>query len=217
MRGGNPVSANMITLTRLILVFVVVALFNINFYANLAMLIMTIIIIAMDWADGYVARKQGTTSDFGALFDIAGDRVVENVLWIYFAVVHLVPFWVPMIVIVRGFVTDLIRSMAFAQGKTPFGKKTMMDSRWAKALVSSRISRAVYAVSKVVAFCYLAGILTLNSAISEFSISIPDGIMKALMIIGAVIVYVTTAMCVVRGFPVIWDGRKYFDEVHQTA
>jgi len=211
------VSANMITLIRLILVFVVVALFNINFYANLAMLIMTIIIIAMDWADGYVARKQGTTSDFGALFDIAGDRVVENVLWIYFAVVHLVPFWVPMIVIGRGFVTDLIRSMAFAQGKTPFGKKTMMDSRWAKALVSSRISRAVYAVSKVVAFCYLAGILTLNSAISEFSISIPDGIMKALMIIGAVIVYVTIAMCVVRGFPVIWDGRKYFAEVRQSA
>ena len=210
-------SANMITLIRLILVFVVVALFNINFYANLAMLIMTIIIIAMDWADGYVARKQGTTSDFGALFDIAGDRIVENVLWIYFAVVHLVPFWVPMIVIVRGFVTDLIRSMAFAQGKTPFGKKTMMDSRWAKALVSSRISRAVYAVSKVVAFCYLAGILTLNSAISEFSISIPDGIMKALMIIGAVIVYVTIAMCVVRGFPVIWDGRKYFAEVRQSA
>ncbi|MEK7397378.1 MAG: CDP-alcohol phosphatidyltransferase family protein [Candidatus Poribacteria bacterium] len=210
-------SANMITLTRLILVFVVVALFNINFYANLAMLIMTIIIIAMDWADGYVARKQGTTSDFGALFDIAGDRIVENVLWIYFAVVHLVPFWVPMIVIVRGFVTDLIRSMAFAQGKTPFGKKTMMDSRWAKALVSSRISRAVYAVSKVVAFCYLAGILTLNSAISEFSISIPDGIMKTLMIIGAVIVYVTIAMCVVRGFPVIWDGRKYFAEVRQSA
>ena len=210
-------SANMITLTRLILVFVVVALFNINFYANLAMLIMTIIIIAMDWADGYVARKQGTTSDFGALFDIAGDRIVENVLWIYFAVVHLVPFWVPMIVIVRGFVTDLIRSMAFAQGKTPFGKKTMMDSRWAKALVSSRISRAVYAVSKVVAFCYLAGILTLNSAISEFSISIPDGIMKALMTIGAVIVYVTIAMCVVRGLPVIWDGRKYFAEVRQSA
>jgi CDP-diacylglycerol---glycerol-3-phosphate 3-phosphatidyltransferase len=210
-------SANMITLIRLILVFVVVALFNINFYANLAMLIMTIIIIVMDWADGYVARKQGTTSDFGALFDIAGDRIVENVLWIYFAVVNLVPFWVPMIVIVRGFVTDLIRSVAFAQGKTPFGKKTMMDSKWAKALVSSRISRAVYAVSKVVAFCYLAGILTLNSAISEFSISIPDGIMKSLIIVGAVIVYLTIAMCIVRGIPVIWDGRKYFAEVRQSA
>ena len=203
-------SANMITLIRLILVFVVVALFNVNFYANLAMLIMTIIVIALDWADGYIARKQGTASDFGALFDIAGDRVVENVLWIYFAVVHLVPFWVPMIVIVRGFVTDLIRSMAFAKGKTPFGKKTMMDSDWAKAIVSSRVSRGIYAISKVVAFCYLAGILTFNSAVSEFSLFVPDGITKALIIIGAVIVYITIGMCIIRALPVIWDGRKYF-------
>jgi len=202
-------SANMITLIRLILVFVVVALFNINFYTNLAMLIMTIIVIMLDWADGYVARKQGTASDFGALFDIAGDRIVENVLWIYFAVINMVPFWVPIIVVVRGFVTDMIRSMAFAKGKTPFGKKTMMDSSWAKAIVSSRISRGIYAVSKVVAFCYLAGILTLNSAVSEFSLAIPDSIMKAFVIIGAVIVYITIGMCIIRGLPVIWDGRKY--------
>ena len=203
-------SANLITLIRLILVFVVVALFNINFYANLAMLIMTIIIIAMDWADGYVARKKGTSSDFGAMFDIAGDRIVENVLWIFFAVVQLVPFWVPIIVVVRGFITDLIRSMAFTKGKTPFGKKTMMDSNWAKALVSSRISRGIYAVSKVVAFCYLAGILTLNSAVSQFSLTIPDGVMNVLIIVGAVIVYITVAMCIIRGLPVVWDGRKYF-------
>jgi len=202
-------SANLITLIRLILVFVVVALFNINFYANLAMLIMTIIIIAMDWADGYVARKNGTASDFGALFDIAGDRIVENVLWIYFAVVGLVPFWVPLIVVVRGFATDFIRSIAFTKGRTPFGKKTMMDSDWAKALVSSRMSRGIYAVSKVVAFCYLAGILTLRSAITEFSLSIPDGLMNAFIIIGAVIVYTTVAMCIIRGLPVIWDGKKY--------
>jgi CDP-diacylglycerol--glycerol-3-phosphate 3-phosphatidyltransferase len=202
-------SANMITLVRLLLVFIVVALFNINFYANLAMLIMTIIIIAMDWADGYVARKKGIASDFGALFDIAGDRIVENVLWIYFAVIGLVPFWVPIIVVVRGFITDFIRSIAFTKGKTPFGKKTMMDSTWAKALVSSKISRAVYAVSKVVAFCYLAGILTLKSAITQFSLSMPDTLMNVLLIIGAVIVYVTIAMCIIRGLPVIWDGRKY--------
>jgi len=202
-------SANMITLIRLLLVFVVVALFNINFYANLAMLIMTIIIIAMDWADGYVARKKGIASDFGALFDIAGDRIVENVLWIYFAVVGLVPFWIPIVVVVRGFITDFIRSIAFTKGKTPFGKKTMMDSGWAKALVSSRISRGIYAVSKVVAFCYLAGILTLKSAITQFSLSMPDTLMSVLLIIGAVIVYVTIAMCIIRGLPVIWDGRKY--------
>ena len=202
--------ANLITLIRLILIFVAVALFNLNFYANAAMFALIIIVIAMDWADGYVARKRGTASDFGALFDIAGDRIVENVLWIYFAVIGLIPFWVPMAVLARGFVTDLLRSMAFAtKGKTPFGKKTMMKSGWARALVSSRVSRGVYAFSKVVAFCYLAAIVTLKSAISEFSLPIHGNVMNAIIIVGSVIVYITVAMCVVRGLPVIWDGRKY--------
>ena len=66
-------SANLITLIRLVLVFIVVALFNMNFYANAAMFALTIIIIVLDWADGYVARKKGISSDFGALFDIAGE------------------------------------------------------------------------------------------------------------------------------------------------
>ena len=202
--------ANLITLIRLFLVFVTVALFNLNFYANVAMFALTIIIIVMDWADGYVARKRNEASDFGALFDIAGDRIVENVLWIYFAVIQMVPFWVPMLVLTRGFVTDLLRSIAFTtKGKTPFGQKTMMDSGWTKALVSSRVSRGVYAISKVVAFCYLAAILTLRSAIAQFSLPINGDIINILVIIGSVIVYITVGMCIIRGIPVIWDGRKY--------
>ena len=202
--------ANLITLIRLFLVFVTVALFNLNFYANVAMFALTIIIIVMDWADGYVARKRNEASDFGALFDIAGDRIVENVLWIYFAVIQMVPFWVPMLVLTRGFVTDLLRSIAFTtKGKTPFGQKTMMESGWTKALVSSRVSRGVYAISKVVAFCYLAAILTLRSAIAQFSLPINGDIINILVIIGSVIVYITVGMCIIRGIPVIWDGRKY--------
>ena len=171
---------------------------------------LTIIIIVLDWADGYVARKKGISSDFGALFDIAGDRIVENVLWVYFAIVRLVPFWVPMVVLARGFVTDLLRSVAFAaRGETPFGEKTMMKSGWARALVSSRFSRGLYAFSKVVAFCYLAAILTLKSAISEFSLPIQGSVLNAVVIVGSVIVYITVGMCVVRGLPVIWDSRKY--------
>jgi CDP-diacylglycerol--glycerol-3-phosphate 3-phosphatidyltransferase len=203
-------SANLITLIRLVLVFVAVALFNLNFYANAAMFALIILIIVLDWADGYVARKKGIASDFGALFDIAGDRIVENVLWIYFAVVRLIPFWVPIVVLTRGFITDMLRSMAFAaKGKTPFGKKTMMKSGWARALVSSRYSRGVYAFSKVIAFCYLAAVLTLKSAISHFSLPVGGDVLNIVLIIGSVIVYVTVGMCVIRGLPVIWDGRKY--------
>src|SRR3546814_3442538 len=40
-----------------------------------------LLIISLDGLDGWVARRRGETSVFGAVFDIAADRVVEAVLW----------------------------------------------------------------------------------------------------------------------------------------
>lgn len=125
-------TANLITLIRIVLTFVAVGLLNINFYLNIAMFVLILIIIVLDWLDGFIARKHGEASGFGALFDIAGDRIVENIFWMYFAVIGLISVWVPMIVISRGFLTDLLRTMVFAKGKTPFGEKTMMQSSWAR-------------------------------------------------------------------------------------
>ena len=70
--------ANFITLARLVLVFVVVALFGRIFYLDLLMIGATALILALDAVDGYVARKRKETSDFGALFDIAGDRFLHR-------------------------------------------------------------------------------------------------------------------------------------------
>ena len=126
-----------ITLGRLVLVFVVVALFGRNFYLDLLMVRVTILILALDAVDGYVACKRKEASDFGTLFGIAVDRVVEDVYGIYFAIVGLIPFSFLIIVVARGFVTDSLRSVAFAHGNTPFGEKTMMKLAWTRMLTSS--------------------------------------------------------------------------------
>jgi len=160
-------------------------------------------VLLLDAVDGYVARKLKQTSDFGALFDIVGDRVVENVFWIYFAVVGLIPFWFPIIVIARGFVTDGLRSTAFAKGKTAFGDKTMMRSRWTRALTSSRASRSLYGIVKTVAFLYLGGIIAMKSA------GIAPESIATFSIIGIVIAGIAVAMCIIRGLPVLIDGWEY--------
>ncbi len=201
--------ANTITLVRIALTFIVVGLLRINFHLNVAMFVLILVIMMLDWLDGFLARKLGEATRFGALFDIAGDRIVENIFWIYFAVVGLTSVWVPMIVISRGFLTDLVRAMAFAKGKTPFGQKTMMDSAWARLLVASRPSRGIYNGLKIAAFCYLAALLVVASAPWRLGAALPGGWLYG---VRHLLVYAVVLMCVVRGFPVIWDGRRYLLE-----
>lgn len=200
---------NLITLLRLALVFAVIALLGQNFYLNAAMFLLTAVVLWMDSLDGYLARKLKQTSDFGAIFDIVGDRIVENTYWIYFASMGIISIWVPIVVLARGFVTDAIRSAAFAKGKTPFGEKTMMNSKWAKFLVSSRFSRLFYGASKLVAFCFLVGLMTLKSAIIAFNLPLSANIVDVFAISGNVLSIIVTLMCLIRGIPVIWDGWRY--------
>ncbi len=202
--------ANLVTLIRVLLVFVVVALFQVNVYMSAAMLVLSVLVIWMDALDGYVARKLGISSDFGALFDIVGDRIVENVFWIYFATVGLIPMWVPIIVITRTALTDVTRSMAFQTGKTPFGEKTMMESWWARSLVSSRFSRAAYGIIKAFGFCYLGATITLRLAATEWSFAISPDTWSVVLIAGQALVYLVVAFCIVRGLPVLWDGRRFW-------
>src|SRR5215510_14025612 len=95
-------SPNLITLIRGAMAFVSIALFHAGSYASLAALILLIVALALDAVDGFVARRRRRASDAGAAFDIAADRIVESVFWIYFAAAGLVTFWIPVIVIARG-------------------------------------------------------------------------------------------------------------------
>jgi len=199
--------ANVITLGRIALVFISMWMFTQGFYFKLSSTILTAIIIYLDSLDGYVARKLGTASDFGALMDIAGDRIVECAYWIFFAWYGIFSFWVPIIVVARGFLTDLVRSVAFAKGQTPFGKKTHLRSKIAVFLCASRFSRAVYGIAKVIVFIWLGLYITLEAAILRYELGSLASWMPAIKYIGLVLVYVTVAMCILRAIPVLWESR----------
>lgn len=195
--------ANSITLLRLILVLIVISLFGKHVYLDVLLVALIGLILFLDAVDGYVARRLNQTSDFGALFDIVGDRIIECIFWVYFAVVGLIPIWIPVIVIVRGFFTDGLRSAAFAQGKTPFGENTMMSSKWTRALTSSRVSRSIYGIAKTITFLYLGGLVAFKNS------GIYPELVIGMELAGVVLSALTVAMCLIRGLPVIIDGWKY--------
>jgi CDP-diacylglycerol--glycerol-3-phosphate 3-phosphatidyltransferase len=156
----------------------------------------------LDGIDGLVARKFNTVTDFGGVIDIVGDRIVENVLWITFAFISIIPFWVPLVVLARGFITDGFRGYALTRGKTAFGKRSMMRGNIGIFFVSSRLSRALYAIAKSLTFSLLALQLYLSN-ISYPSIDIFKSVTVALVLF-------TVIFCVLRGIFVVYDGFKLF-------
>jgi len=190
--------ANLVTLSRLLLLLVVIRWFYLPATAwQFLSFALVILIFVSDGLDGYIARKRNETSLFGALFDIAGDRIVELTLWIVTADVGLVPIWVPLVFIVRGVIVDTIRSSnAVAQGMAPFA---LMRSPLGKFLVASKLMRILYAVVKAAAF---AG-LTLQQPFPVVLPAIWDQVGWLLTDLTYFFVYASVVLCIARGWPVI--------------
>ncbi len=110
---------NQITVARVAAAFAAVAFFTLfrhSVVADLVAVALTVMAIALDGVDGYVARTRGLATPLGAQLDILGDRVVENLFFTFFAVSGLVSLWVPILFFVRGTLTDFLRSLAARAG-----------------------------------------------------------------------------------------------------
>ncbi len=207
-------AANIITLGRILMALSIIVFFQAGFYFRAAAVLLTILVIYLDSLDGIVARKLGVASDFGALFDITGDRIVEHVYWILFTAMGLVSVWVPVIFVSRSFLVDTLRAVAFSrEGKTPFGEKSMMRSKFTFFLTASRFSRAVYGIGKVTVFVCLGIILAMENAPHSVSYLFSQQAFRIFREVTGVIVWIVVAMNLIRGIPVLWDGRWYlFDK-----
>jgi CDP-diacylglycerol--glycerol-3-phosphate 3-phosphatidyltransferase len=190
--------ANLITLSRLLLLIVVVAIaYRPPGLLQLLSVPLLILVFMTDGLDGYVARKRNETSQFGAMFDIAGDRIVELTMWIVLANLALVPIWVPLVFVVRGTIVDAIRaSQANQRRESPFAFMTSPLGKW---LVAGRFMRGLYAVVKATAFCWLLLLQPLPVLVPELWGNF--GAIGAA--IGRGLVLIAVVLCLVRGLPVI--------------
>lgn len=199
--------ANVITVGRSALLFVaVVFLYRDSRAFATAAVILLGVIFAGDALDGWIARRTGSTSDFGAMLDIAGDRLIETVLWVVFADLGLVGIWVPLLVITRGLVVDTLRALAYAEGMTAFGTRTMMRSPLTRWLSASRFMGGLYGCVKALAFVFLAGLLAAQTPVSTESWLRDAYNNEAVRFAGWLMVWLAVALNVIRGLPVVFDA-----------
>jgi len=190
--------ANLVTLGRLVLLFVLVGMI---YWAppawQLWNLPLLVVIMLMDALDGHVARAFGESSLFGATFDIAADRIVETVLWVVLGHIGLVPIWAAIVFILRGNIVDAIRNSAAAsRGVAPFD---MMRSPVGRMLVGGRFVRGLYNTVKMATFGLALLLQPLPLLYTGFWAE--SGGAAGLVLTG--LVWISALLCLVRGAPVV--------------
>lgn len=196
--------ANLITVARIGVLFIGVWLLSRSDFSSLLLAaVVALVVVAADGLDGWVARRRGEASRFGAVFDIVGDRVVEAGYLVTFASMGLIPLWIPLLVLTRGFLVDGLRGLALERGQTAFGPSTMMVSRVGRALTSSRASRAIYGGLKCALFVVFPLVLALGQTDAPSALS---GLRAPLYVVALGLAYLVAAFCLVRGLLVVHDA-----------
>lgn len=189
--------ANLITLVRLVAAFylagVVVHGPVALQWANAPLLIFTVV---LDGVDGMVARACGQTSHFGSIFDVMADRVVESLLWLTLAYVRLVPVWAAIIVLGRSIIVDAIR---YPQMGARHGGFDVMHSSAGRWVVAGRFMRGAYGTLKAVTFALLLAMQPAMAAEPAWWIREAHWLMP----LATALIWLTVAVCVVRGLPVV--------------
>ena len=195
--------ANLITLVRLVAVFIIAA---IALYAKtpwqLLNVPLIIINILLDGLDGVIARKCHEYSVFGAVFDIAADRIIEITLWIILAKLNLVSVWIAIIFVTRGVLVDSLRKPYADQGRLPF---SMMRTTLGRFLVASRTMRFTIGSLKLVTFSWLFFLFPAAKIWPE-TLELHQHLFNY---ISNILIYASVTISLARGIPVILESIIY--------
>ncbi len=204
---AQPVNvANLITIARFPLLFVVVLLlYGEDNSGHTTAVALTALLIFMDTLDGVVARRRNEMTLLGSALDIATDRAVEIVLWVVYAHLGLISVLIPLVVIVRGTLTDSIRSVAVQHG---ISAHAMMHSRLGTWLVASSPMRTSYSLVKLTAFMTLAATIALKSN---------GAVWADVYEVGTVASWVAMGICLLRGLPVLVEAPAFFRSLEGKA
>lgn len=119
---------NLLTLSRIPILFGIVGLLYMPFTgANTLAFLLFVVGALTDWADGYVARKQGIVSNFGKLMDALTDKVFMVGLFISLLAADILPEWtLPLLLLIlsREFLITGLRLVAASSGKVLAAEKS---------------------------------------------------------------------------------------------
>ncbi|HIY10962.1 MAG TPA: CDP-diacylglycerol--glycerol-3-phosphate 3-phosphatidyltransferase [Candidatus Anaerofilum excrementigallinarum] len=175
---------NKLTLLRILLIPVFVALVEIDFAGHYLWAVAVFAIASFtDYLDGHLARKWGLVTDFGKFADPLADKILTTTAIIYLVQMGLCHPVVLIIIIAREFAVSGVRMIAAGAP----GGKVIAANMWGK------VKTVLQMVSIIVVFVLLG-------------LGVP-----ATALVAHILMWAVGAATLISGVQYLWGNRQYIN------
>jgi CDP-diacylglycerol--glycerol-3-phosphate 3-phosphatidyltransferase len=190
---------NQLTVARLILTFVFVALLSLEdlSWSKTAALFVFAIAAITDFLDGYIARKHNLVTNFGKLMDPLADKVLMCAGFVLLTRLELIPAWIVVVILSREFMVTGLRLLASAEGVV------LAAENLGKYKTIFQIITVIYFLLFLAAKESLIGFL--QPLFNAFYLG-PDNL-------GMVLIWTSLILTVWSGWSYLWKNRKLFGDM----
>jgi CDP-diacylglycerol--glycerol-3-phosphate 3-phosphatidyltransferase len=190
---------NQLTVARLILTFVFVALLSLEdlSWSKTAALFAFAIAAITDFLDGYIARKHNLVTNFGKLMDPLADKVLMCAGFVLLTMLELIPAWIVVVILSREFMVTGLRLLASAEGVV------LAAENLGKYKTIFQIITVIYFLLFLAAKESLIGFL--QPLFNAFYLG-PDNL-------GMVLIWTSLILTVWSGWSYLWKNRKLFGDM----
>ena len=190
---------NQLTVARLILTFVFVALLSLEdlSWSKTAALFAFAIAAITDFLDGYFARKHNMVTNFGKLMDPLADKVLMCAGFVLLTMLELIPAWIVVVILSREFMVTGLRLLASAEGVV------LAAENLGKYKTIFQIITVIYFLLFLAAKESLIGFL--QPLFNAFYLR-PDHL-------GMALIWTSLILTVWSGWSYLWKNRKLFGDM----
>ncbi|MBI5347076.1 MAG: CDP-diacylglycerol--glycerol-3-phosphate 3-phosphatidyltransferase [Candidatus Aenigmarchaeota archaeon] len=159
---------NMLTLLRLFLTPVIIALLFVNIpYAKWAAVLLFVVAGLTDVFDGIIAKKLDQKTHFGSFMDPMVDKIMINSLFITLLALQIVPLWTVLLMVAREFAVQVIRDAAKAGGK-------ILRSEWSGKIKADlqgiTIFISLFSIAYGIGYMYAEIAMIITLAVSYYAL-----------------------------------------------
>ena len=188
---------NRLTLVRICLVPLYMALLVIEFPFHYAAALLVFIIASLtDYFDGKIARARNLVTNLGKFLDPIADKMLTTAACLVFLGLGYIDVWAVMLVMTREFMVTSVRLMAAGSG----------------TVVAASFAGKMKTVMQYVAIIAMMTALQWSEVRDMFLPMLPEWSVSVPILVCQILIWVSVVFTCISGVQYFWQFREYLTE-----